>query len=132
MPVATFSGVRPPARTKVLDIASAPPPVAELPRPRAREPQRRDSCGPKDSSIARILCEDPQIASLDREVNAAFAAAMRESATPGQLAIDQESWILRRDRTAREDPEAIGDLYRERIAVLQDRTGETAPGGERP
>jgi hypothetical protein len=122
--------LKPPATTKVLDITPPPPAVAPppaAPRTSAKIRPVKDRCGPKAPSIARILCEDPQVASLDREVNAAFAAAMRDSTAPGALADDQEGWILRRDRTAREDPDAVADLYRERIAVLRGRTGQSLP-----
>jgi uncharacterized protein YecT (DUF1311 family) len=93
---------------------AAPPPAAKP----VVAALAADKCSRRDG-IAQLACRDPQIASLEREVNAAFAAAMRETDAPGDLARDQESWIVRRDRTAREAPDTVADLYRERIATLQ-------------
>jgi uncharacterized protein YecT (DUF1311 family) len=104
----------PPAPSRRRAIAAPPPAVKPL---AAAVPA--DRCSRRDQGIAQLACRNPQIASLEREVNAAFAAAMRDSDAPGDLARDQESWILRRDRTAREAPDTIADLYRERIATLQ-------------
>jgi hypothetical protein len=64
-------------------------------------------------------CPDKRFAALDRQVNAAFAAAMRSSAEPGPLGQDQQNWIIRLDRVRRKDPGAAEDLYRARVAELR-------------
>jgi hypothetical protein len=107
-------------------------PLSPPPRREARGRPTDRACEGREAGMAQLLCRDPQLASLDRQVNAAFAAAMRGSAAPGELADDQESWILRRDRAARETPDVVPDLYRERIAVLQARAGEPAAAGSEP
>jgi uncharacterized protein len=75
-------------------------------------------CDARESAIARVTCRDPQIWGLDRQVDAAFSEAMRTSASPRELAAEQQTWISRRDQMAQNDPDRLERFYRDRLREL--------------
>jgi len=95
-----------PARGVAAEVASATTP--------------RTRCDRRRQAIDRLICRDRGLASLDRDLNAAFADAVRSGAPSGPLSEDQEAWVIRRDRAAEESPESVADLYRARIAQLNE------------
>ena len=95
--------------------------AAELPRSPARRPP------PPKTSPAKAS-GGPRFAALDEELNKAYAEAIRSGAAAGPLSEQQESWIIRRDRVRRDDPDLAEDLYRARIAELQALSAQNAKG----
>jgi hypothetical protein len=124
----TVAGTPTPARAIRVKVPRAPPPlralrtIAKLPPSGAVTQARPTSCA---ASPAAPGCQPPKIAALDREMNAALAAAIRAGAPGGPLGAAQESWILRRDRAARASRELEADLYVARIAELRSMAGES-------
>lgn len=120
-PVARIDAPEPVAVLPPDPVAAAAPvaDVAPRPAPKRLVPTAKGAgCGAD--------CQ-ARIAALDREVNQAFADAMRSGVDPGPLGAAQQDWIIRRDRVRRTDPALAEDLYRARIVELQAMGGEAEP-----
>lgn len=116
LPVARLSTAR------IVEDVPAREPASPVTSPRSAKTasktktEAQSRCG---GATAGGPCPDVAFAALDKQVNAAFAAAMRSSATPGPLGRDQQDWIIRVDRIRREDPASAQDLYRARVTELR-------------
>jgi hypothetical protein len=128
----------PPASRPSPVVAAPPPAVIDVVQPAIPTPAPRTDavhrpaaparpmpvhmlevpCDARESAIARLTCRDPQLWGLDRQVDAAFSEAMRTSATPGEIAAEQEAWITHRDQMAQSDPDRLERLYHERLREL--------------
>lgn len=123
-PAAEALPASPPVSAPAVKVASS----TSIARPAKSGPSA--GCKAEAGGAGRAVCPDIAFAALDRQVNAAFAAAMRSGAPAGALGQQQQDWIIRRDRVRREDPNAAKDLYLARIAelhALASRGGEPAP-----
>lgn len=99
-------------------IPEAGPTAAEVAaaRPRAgRGPSF--NCRYARSTSERIVCGDPEIAALDRRLNAAFEDAIASGVDRRTLRREQDRWLGEREAAA-PDPDAVADVYRRRIDEL--------------
>lgn len=121
-PEAAFQ-VEPQPQTEPQAQAGPPPPtrrVAAGPSDARFAPRKAEQkgCEARPAGMRRLLCRQPQLAALDDRMNAAFADAVRSGAPAGPLAEEQEAWVIRRDRAARDAPDTVASLYEARIATL--------------
>ncbi len=146
-PAPPMQAVTPPAGLQmdiVVDPPKAPPPlqsapgklevlppdmIAAAPRapvrapPATAEPRREDAGPAFDCRDARtraeaMVCEDPQLAAADRRMNEAFRRAAQAGAPYDQLRYEQEDWLSIRERAARRSPQAVAQVYAQRIDEL--------------
>lgn len=99
----------------------APPQAAaaELTAPPPSQPQGPSyDCRHAGTAAERMICESPELASLDRKLAAELDAAVAAGHSRQELARDQEHWRRRRE-TASPDPRAVADVYRRRIGQLR-------------
>lgn len=130
---ARFVPPPPPPLPKIEAVKAAPPRV-ERPTP-APLPARRltQASAPAPSArpafhcdwalrpSERMVCNDAELAALDNRLNRAFNAAVRAGAPRSWLREEQDRWVMvDRERAARHSRWAVEDLYRERIAELDD------------
>ena len=107
-PAPRFGQAAPPLMVVPAQPAYAPPPAAA-----------RDPCAAARSRAEAIACADPEIAGYDRELNRAYRRAMRSGAVaPGDLRADQRDWLSDRETAARRSPQALAELYQDRIDEL--------------
>lgn len=130
------------ARLDTARLAAAPPAAEAAPPIASRRPAQAEAqiktptkaqsgCGSATAG-GRSACPDAAFAALDKQLNAAFAAAMRSSGAPGPLGRDQQDWIIRIDGVRRTDPGAAEDLYRARIAELHALASRDAEQAQAP
>lgn len=74
-------------------------------------------CGKAAAGVERMICEDPDLKSLDSQLAAAFAGAMDRSARPAEVRQGQRAWLKVRDACASDLACARG-AYRKRIKAL--------------
>ena len=68
-----------------------------------------------------MVCDDAELAALDNRLNRAFSDAVRAGVPRPLLREEQDRWVtVNRERAARHSRWAVEDLYRERIAELED------------
>ncbi|MFL5295057.1 MAG: hypothetical protein ACJ798_01615 [Phenylobacterium sp.] len=66
----------------------------------------------------RMVCRNPQLATLDRRLNHAFSVAVQAGVPRASLRREQDRWENVRERAARRSPAAVAAAYRQRIAQL--------------
>lgn len=66
-----------------------------------------------------IICEDEQLAALDRELNHVYESAMKKARFASQLRNTQLTWLYQ-VRNACDDVACLRDVYLWRIAILDD------------
>lgn len=113
----------------------APPvPVVRAPVPvpgAAREPafaERSESrigptrpsfdCDYARSRSEQLVCSDSQLAQADRRLNRAYNRAIRAGVPPRELRAEQDDWLAIREDAARRSPDAVADVYEQRIREL--------------
>ena len=98
-----------------LVIARADPPkVAPV-----REPEAAAfDCDRARSAGARTVCERPELAALDRRMQAEFERAVAAGHDRAALSLDQDSWLAKREAAA-PDPRAVAEAYERRIRQLR-------------
>lgn len=93
-----------------------------------------DCSGAAAGSVEALVCADPDLAALDRELAGVYAEALfRASAQqPCPLKALQRGWIRERNACAASaDPRpCVADSYRRRIAELTARYGLVPPVGQ--
>jgi uncharacterized protein YecT (DUF1311 family) len=77
------------------------------------------NCRIARSASERLVCADPDLARLDRRLNAAYEDAIAAGADRRALRREQDQWLAVRERAA-PDPDAVADTYRRRIEELDD------------
>jgi len=85
----------------------------------SKTPSPSFSCVLARTASERLICREPGLMALDRDLSRAFADCMSRQAAPGQAKLRQEQrvWIRTvRDRCV--DELCLSKVYRERIAVL--------------
>lgn len=75
------------------------------------------NCRNARSTSERLVCAEPELARLDRRLNAAFEDAIAAGADRRSLRSEQDQWLGVRERAA-PDPDAVADAYRRRIEEL--------------
>jgi uncharacterized protein YecT (DUF1311 family) len=65
-----------------------------------------------------MVCNDPELAQLDRQLNRAFTAAVRAGVPRASLRSRQDAWVFRREAIGRRSRAALADYYRQRIGQL--------------
>lgn len=82
-------------------------------------------CAKADGAIEELICQDDQLAALDRKLAEVYAAASRKAANehPPVLKAEQRGWIKGRNECWKsDDPRTCTESeYRHRIAELQAR-----------
>jgi uncharacterized protein len=63
------------------------------------------------------VCDDGELAALDRRLNAAFEDAIAAGAPRRELRLEQDRWLAQREAAA-PDRNAVRDAYRRRIREL--------------
>jgi uncharacterized protein YecT (DUF1311 family) len=123
-------------------LSAPPPPAAREPvrtfaTAEARSPDPATGVRPASHCDSRLrpseqmVCADPELAALDRQLNHAFNLAVRSGASREALREEQDDWEMARERAARRSPAAVADLYRKRIddlMSLAEQRGEFDPG----
>jgi len=93
-------------------------------------------CGKATSWTERTICKDRSLASLDREMAAAFSDARRRSAggVRGTLVAEQRRWLRGRDACRRDSSPAgcLAKLYRARVATLTGASPAPRPAPSAP
>lgn len=74
------------------------------------------------------VCRNPELATVDRNLDAAFRAALKRSADPDGLRAGQRAWLTDL-RNCNDDPFCLYETYADRIAVLE---SDLAEGGRNP
>jgi len=82
-------------------------------------PQPAFDCRLARSTADRLVCVDPRLAAADRRMERAYQHALDVGVPESILRRQQDAWLNARDRAAREGPEALADIYGQRIAELQ-------------
>lgn len=121
------------------DVAARAPelpraaPVVREPEPAPREFATREpapaisapavrpsfNCRYARSQSERMVCDDPQLAALDRRLNRAFQQAVASGMPYRDLRAEQDDWLrIREDAARRAGPEAVESVYRQRIREL--------------
>lgn len=101
-----------------------PPDPAAAPIPSASLPATLPSLGPAFPCTGqlrpseRMVCDDAVLSDLDRQLNAAFARAVRAGAPRAALRAEQDQWVFRREAVARRSHAALVSYYQTRIAEL--------------
>lgn len=77
------------------------------------------ACGAARTASERLVCRDPQLARMDRDLNRAFEDAVASGVPRRALRREQDSWLEVRESAA-DDPEAVADVYALRIRELRE------------
>ena len=114
------------------EIAQAPPPTTEIPLasqpeedPLAPVPAAAPSfdCNNAWRDAERLICEDPELATLDRAMAARYFRALK-AADPARASLLQQSGAaFIRDRNRCTDADCVVEAYRVRIAEIADIMG---------
>jgi uncharacterized protein YecT (DUF1311 family) len=94
------------------------PTAAEVAAARPREGRGPSfNCRYARSTSERLVCDDGELAALDRRLNAAFEDAIAAGAPRRELRLEQDRWLAQREAAA-PDRNAVRDAYRRRIREL--------------
>lgn len=89
-----------------------PPRMAERPRPSF-------DCRYARSRAEEMVCSDPELAAVDREMARAFRRAAESGVPYGDLRGEQDDWLSIREAAARRSPQAVASIYHQRIDELE-------------
>ena len=78
-----------------------------------------DENGCSGTAAERMLCADPELADFDREMRRDLREAARAGVPPEDLRLGQEDFARRRDAAARRSPDAVAEVYDQRIVELE-------------
>jgi uncharacterized protein YecT (DUF1311 family) len=100
----------------------------EAPQPQpVRSVGSSADCEAAASRAAQMVCEDPDLAAADRELNQAYRRALRSGAPVDQLREEQRDWLAIREDAARHSPRALANVYEQRIDDLN-QIADDGPG----
>jgi uncharacterized protein YecT (DUF1311 family) len=102
------------------DAAAAEPTLRPEPAPAKAEPREEpcDAGAPAD----RVICRDPELQRLQKDLRRAYAEALDAHADRATLRQRQLAW--REARNAVDDPERLAALYAQRIRKLEAATAD--------
>lgn len=113
-------------RVTVPAPAAEPIPIKDVEptpaRPRTRGPSF--DCADTASASEELVCNDAGLAAQDRRLAASFRRALESGVPPWRLRRQQQRWLDAREDAARNSPEAVSDLYDQRIGELQDMAAD--------
>jgi uncharacterized protein YecT (DUF1311 family) len=114
--------------------ATPSPDTAAAPAPRST-PQQQASfdCATARPGAEQAVCADPQLADDDRRLARAYRRALRSGADPEDLRQEQRDWIAIREDAARHSPQALAQVYGQRIQDLNriaDEASDAPDDGE--
>ncbi len=66
----------------------------------------------------QLVCGDPQLVAADRRMARAYSRAQRAGVPREVLRDEQGDWLALREDAARRSPQAVADLYEQRIDDL--------------
>ncbi|CAN5804053.1 hypothetical protein BH11PSE1_BH11PSE1_23370 [soil metagenome] len=107
--------------------ADAIPVNAVEPRPApARTASRGPSfdCADTASASEDLVCNDADLAAQDRRLAASWRRALDSGVPAWRLRRQQQRWLDAREDAARNEPEAVADLYDQRIRELDEVGGD--------
>jgi uncharacterized protein len=67
-----------------------------------------------------MVCADPRLAARDRRLTRAYRRALESGVPRGELRDEQADWDDIREDAARVSPEALAQVYDQRIRELED------------
>jgi hypothetical protein len=94
------------------------PPVASTPTPAPQPTDARGDCR-SGGRLARMLCEYPDLAAADRRLQRLYQRALSESDDPDDVRDRQSVWMAARDAATRDGPDAVAEVYQNRIDELR-------------
>lgn len=108
-------------------VQTQPTPVLDAPAPAEDRPARAEpaftrpsfDCGAAQSRAERIICSDERLAAADRRMDRLYLQALDAGVPQRILRRQQRAFLAARDDAARDGPDAIADVYSERIAELE-------------
>ena len=119
--------------------AEAPPPVTEAPLPPDTVPPTgpapdADPLAPAAASpsfdctnawreVERDICENPELAALDRAMAARYFRALKVADPARASLLQQTGAAFIRNRNRCPDPDCVAEIYRDRIAEIADIIG---------
>jgi uncharacterized protein YecT (DUF1311 family) len=92
-------------------------------------PRGRDDCRYTRTRAERLICRDPELAMLDRNLARAYDRALDSGVSRRMLRRDQRDWLAERDRAARFSGDAVYDVYVARIGELENLTEPSLSDG---
>jgi uncharacterized protein len=94
--------------------------IAPQARPTQALPaQARGDCRAAGGRVARMLCENPDLAAADRRLQRLYRRALEDSYDPDEVRDRQSVWLAARDAAARDGPDAVAEVYESRIEELR-------------
>jgi len=110
------------------DAASPPGPPTDQPGA-WRQARAGADCAGAGGLAEQMVCSDPDLAAVDREMSRAYRRALRAGISPDALRADQRDWLGVREEAARHSRRALAQVYRQRIDELNSAV-EDAPANE--
>lgn len=77
------------------------------------------SCRYARTPAERMICDDPQLAALDRQLDQAYRRAIASGVPARFLRGEQDDWLMIREDAARYSPRAVASVYAQRIFELE-------------
>lgn len=118
LPADMARAAAPPAPVRV----TRPAPSAPAPRvavaPAAPAVRASFDCGSADGLAEQMVCRDAALAARDRRLAQAYRRALDAGASARDLRAEQGDWVAIREEAARWSPDAVADVYDQRIAEL--------------
>jgi uncharacterized protein YecT (DUF1311 family) len=87
--------------------------------PRTRNIRASFDCADADSRAERMICADDRLAAADRRMDRAYQDALDAGVPMRILRRQQRAFLDARDEAAGHGPDALADVYGERIAELE-------------
>lgn len=111
-------------------VRAAPSLPVEPPRMAQAQPQAQPAfnCAGGRTLSEALVCGDPEIASIDREMSRAYRRALQSgSAPPGQIRSDQRDWLNIREDAAHRGRRALMQVYQQRLQELNQLADSDRP-----
>jgi uncharacterized protein YecT (DUF1311 family) len=96
-----------------------PPALAARPAPESEPETARADCRGVGGRLARMFCEYPDLAAADRRLQRLYQRALTEADDPDEVRDRQSIWMAARDAAARDGPDAVAEVYQNRIDELR-------------
>jgi uncharacterized protein YecT (DUF1311 family) len=136
LPIPRPTPIAPPEPPPQAETHAPPPPPHEPPPPAPQPPapavaaadavatapeftRPAFACSRVRSLAEDMVCHDRRLAAADRRLTRAFADALASGADEEALREDQADWLAIREDAARQSPEAVASIYRQRIRELE-------------
>ncbi len=87
-------------------------------------------CAKARAPMEKLICSDPQLSTLDEQLNAAFKEAITRSNARPQVTQWQRGWLKSYEVTQCKDARCLGKEFTRRIALLQSIAPATDPSAQ--